>query len=166
MNQYEYYYEIPTVSTISSALMEVMRNDTIPFTNAYAWNGKEIPTSLLVTDPFLASLMRVYPFRAGVICMDADTCYRWHVDTDRGLALNMLLSPSSNSFCAFRPLQATEERNHPILKLNYKPDTYYLLNVKQYHTVFNFDKPRYLFTAQFDNTELMYPVLLRQLLNI
>lgn len=156
MDVANYYYEVPRASTISEELMEAMRNDVIPWTQAYAWNGKLLPASLLVSDPFLAALMRIYPFQAGIICMDANTCYRWHVDSDRTLGLNMLLSFNSNSFCAFKSVDDTEERNFPILKLDYKPDTYYLLNVKQYHTVFNFDSPRYLFTAQFDNTGLKY----------
>jgi hypothetical protein len=105
-------------------------------------------------DPLLAKVMGKHKFQAAIIRMEANTCYRWHVDTDRVLALNMLLSNHTKSYCTFK--EPADEVNHPILRLNYKPDTYYLFNTKQYHSVLNFDEPRYLFSTQFDDPNLTY----------
>lgn len=74
-------------------------------------------------------------------------CYQWHMDSIRNCALNLQLI-GSDSFCIFGEyFEARKLKN--LEKLDYKPHTYYLLNVFKYHTVFNFNNQRYLLSLGF-----------------
>lgn len=164
MDSSEYYCELPHKSTLSSKLLWAIHTDTTPWSSLYDFNAKLVPKEWLMEDPFMAKLMELHSFQAAVIGMDAETCYRWHIDVDRSASVNMLLTPESHSYCVFK--EDVDTRTHPILRLDYKPDTYYLLNVKKYHTVFNFDKPRYMLSTQFDDINLTYDDIKSELLNI
>lgn len=74
-------------------------------------------------------------------------CYQWHIDSIRNCALNLQII-GSDSFCVFGNFQELRKFNN-IQKLHYEPNTYYLLNVSKFHTVFNFDKERYILSIGF-----------------
>ena len=88
--------------------------------------------------------------------------YNWHVDTNRGCSINMLLSyEKSHTFFA-KP--SPRDHHLPLgssghfIELDYKPDTFYAFNSQQLHCVYNFEKPRYLFSCEFSQRkdELSY----------
>lgn len=69
-------------------------------------------------------------------------CYHWHIDSIRNAAINMQIE-GEDSFCAFG--ETVQPRKFKDIKrLNYSNDAYYLINTSKFHTVFNFDNPRFL----------------------
>lgn len=106
-----------------------------------------VPIGLWVTDPFLAALADKRAFHAGILRMEPDSCYNWHVDTDRKVGLNMLLSDDGRSRCLF--LNGDPGVVFKTHELEYKADTYYVFNTQVPHTVINTTEPRYMFSLEF-----------------
>lgn len=80
--------------------------------------------------------------RIGVYRMSPNTCYGWHADSQRMSSINMLIE-GFESMCVFgEPAPQRQFRN--LTKLQHEPKTYYLMNVKKYHTVYNFNSQRYV----------------------
>jgi hypothetical protein len=59
-----------------------------------------------------------------------------------------MLIDGGASHCIFTNEQYAVVNN--IQELKYEPKTYYALNVQNYHSVINFEKPRYMFSLEFD----------------
>lgn len=113
----------------------------------YNFKAIPVPKEIWEKDSLLANLAKVRKFHAGILKMDPNTCYNWHIDTDRHVALNMLVCDDGNSKCIFAPDGFAVV--NPIVELSYQPYTYYVFNTKYPHTVFNFSEPRYLFSLEF-----------------
>ena len=45
--------------------------------------------------------MDLHPLKAGVLRMEENSYYDWHVDTNRGVGLNLLLKNWDTSHCLF-----------------------------------------------------------------
>ena len=100
--------------------------------------------------------------KVGLIRIPPYFNYNWHQDTNRGCSINMLLSheksytffsdPASDTF------QLPEGVNSHFIELDYEPNTFYAFNSQRLHCVFNFEKPRYLFSCEFaqQKNELSY----------
>ena len=100
--------------------------------------------------------------KVGLIRIPPYFNYNWHQDTNRGCSINMLLSheksytffsdPTSDTF------QLPEGVNSHFIELDYEPNTFYAFNSQRLHCVFNFEKPRYLFSCEFaqQKNELSY----------
>lgn len=80
--------------------------------------------------------------RLSVYKFEPNINYRWHTDKIRHSAINMVID-GFDSFCAFGTPNVNSMFTD-VYKLEHKPDTYYVINVKKHHTVFNFHKKRYL----------------------
>lgn len=102
----------------------------------YNFMGLPIPKFILDHDPLFFKLSEKYAFHAGIIRLPPNTCYNWHVDTDRAVGINMLVFDSGQSRCLFKA--GDGEVSFPIEELKYSPDTYYIFNTKVPHTVLNF----------------------------
>lgn len=113
----------------------------------YNFSATPIPHEILDLDPLFAALAQKRKFHVGVLRTEPNTCYNWHVDTDRKVALNMLLCDDGQSRCVFAPDQFGVVT--PIVELRYEPDTYYVFNTTVLHAVFNFSEPRYLLSVEF-----------------
>lgn len=133
------------------------------WTKYYSFSAMEVPEELIDSDEFLSELRTIRNFRGGILRMEPNTCYNWHVDTDRRVAINMLLCDDGNSKCVFAPNGF--EIVNPIVELKYKPSTYFAFDTKSYHTVLNFSEPRYLFGLEFigDDKNLTYSELCEDL---
>lgn len=104
-------------------------------------------------DPLLGVIYSRHPFQSGILRMEPDTYYDWHVDTNRGVSLNMMLSPG-HSHCLFRV--KSEGKTGSFDELVYEPDTMYLLNTQIHHSVYNFNDVRYMFSIEFsENKDLL-----------
>ena len=152
------YYEILTKSTIAKELLEFAKNPQ-SWENYYNFKVVHAPVEILAKDPFLTELFRSHQFKAGVIQLNPYVCYDWHIDSRRGVGVNMLLNPEIKSNCLFAKNEGVQFEFEELL---YKRDTYYLFNTQVRHTVINFDKPRYLFTIEFldDKNHLSFDDLL------
>lgn len=77
-------------------------------------------------------------------------CYSWHRDAKRQASINMLIK-GFNSICIFGT-EAPEKKFVDLDKIEHKRNTYYLMNVKESHTVFNFDQERYVVSISIPDT--------------
>jgi len=77
-------------------------------------------------------------------------CYSWHKDAKRQASINMLIK-GFNSLCVFGT-ESIERKFINLDKIEHKKDTYYLMNVKESHTVFNFDQERYVVSISIPDT--------------
>jgi hypothetical protein len=166
MNQYEnngdFAYEVVNQSEIICALTCIAadENEWQPY---YNFKAKHVPMEVLLKDHFLQWLDSRYGFKAGLLMMEPFTQYDWHVDDRRGVGVNLLLSYEDRSVCMF-----TDDANalvKDIFPYTYRPDTYVIFNTQVPHCVINFEKPRYLFTIEFnkDKTELSFDDLINDI---
>jgi len=77
-------------------------------------------------------------------------CYNWHTDSIRLISINMLIS-GFDSMCIFG-IPTVNRRFTKVSRLQHEPDQYYLMNVKQMHTVYNFGlETRYVLSLGLPN---------------
>lgn len=80
--------------------------------------------------------------RVSIFKTNNNTCYSWHVDSLRSSSINMLID-GFDSMCVFGTQEQHKQYSN-LVKLQYEPNRYYLLNVKKHHTVYNFNNQRYV----------------------
>lgn len=140
------YMPVPVESLIAKDLYAYAVS-VLSWTQYYNFKAVPVPREILRLDSFLVNLASKRSFHAGVLRMEPNTCYNWHVDTDRKVGLNMLLSDDGDSRCLF-----LDDEPGVVFKtkeLFYLPDTYYVFNTQVPHMVLNTAKPRYLFSVEF-----------------
>lgn len=156
------YYEIGKKSTILKDLEDFAfsPSDWLPY---YNFDAKRIPPEIVFQDDFFIWLSHHYSFVAGILKLDPYVCYDWHIDTRRGVGVNMLLTPFDRSVCAFKV--DLDQTVFKIDELKYKPGTYYLFNTQVPHTVYNFETTRYLMSIEFakNKDELSFNDLLKDI---
>jgi hypothetical protein len=157
------YYKIPSRAVITKELLGFAATAQ-NWQDYYNFKAIQVPIEMLSKDPFLVALFHKHPFVAGIVQLSPYVCYDWHIDSRRGVGVNMLLTPEIKSHCLFTN---TEGVQFPFEELVYEPDTYYLFNTQVRHTVINFYEPRYLFTIEFvaDKDQLSFENLLEQIKN-
>jgi hypothetical protein len=77
-------------------------------------------------------------------------CYSWHRDAKRQASINMLIK-GFNSICVFGT-ESIEKKYINLEKIEHEKDRYYLMNVKESHSVFNFDQERYVVSISIPDT--------------
>jgi hypothetical protein len=119
------------------------------------WNSTEIPLEqTLNNEPVLKTLDERFKIaHLGILLMDPNNFYKWHVDGERGVSINMLLTYDSPSYCLFGDPNYENITQTEFIKLEYQPNTFYIFNTQWPHSVINFDKPRYMFTVMFEQTK-------------
>lgn len=148
-------------STIADELLAKAVDGT-PWVPYYNFMAKPAPKELIIEDTFLSWLDERYEFIGGILRMEPYHQYDWHIDTRRGVGINMLLNPDDGfSSCMFTETPERLVKN--IYPIKYNPKTYYIFNTQQPHCVINFSKPRYLFSIEFalDKDSLSYDDLRR-----
>ena len=152
-----FFTTIEPKSTIREKIIEHSKNGDAWFPY-YNFIAKPIPYELLEEDPFFKWLGQRYKYIAGIIKVDPYTTYDWHIDTRRGVGINMILSPHNPdlSKCLFKSNRV--EATTKFIQLIYEPDVYYIFNTQQEHMVINFKAPRYMMSVEFlkDKDELTY----------
>jgi hypothetical protein len=140
------YTAVPYTSKICFKLMQLVYQSSddawVPY---YNFMVIPVPQEILDEEPLLVALAQKRKFHAGILRMDPNSCYNWHVDTDRHVSLNMLVC-GDDSKCLFAENYGLVM---PITELKYKEFTYYVFNTQIPHTVYNFSEPRYLFSLEF-----------------
>ncbi len=142
----KYYTYIGESTHISTYFAKVDLN--LPEWQSYmGWNASIIPLESVLLEDTLARVHSKLPIEgAAVLKMEPHTCYKWHIDTERGCSINMLLH-HTNSLCLFG--KEINSENLAIRELNYNYNEFYLFNTREPHTVINFDGMRYLFSVKF-----------------
>jgi len=160
------YYKIEFSSKITDKLVDIIKSPDPIWIDYFNFQMLEVPTDLTDQDPFLHWLRTVHDFRSAILKMDPYECYNWHEDNNRGVCINMLLTPDIHCYTLF----SAEIKNPATFKfcdLKYTANDYYLFNNQITHTVINFDKTRYLFSIEFaeDKTKLNYNFLLEEIIS-
>jgi hypothetical protein len=140
------YKPVLVGSTIANDLYRYAL-DSHSWTQYYNFRAVPVPSEILWEDPFMGNLAEKRAFHAGILRMEPNTCYNWHVDTDRKVGLNMLLSDDGDSRCLF--LDGEPGVVFKTQELSYQPDTYYVFNTQVPHMVLNTTRLRYLFSLEF-----------------
>lgn len=148
------YYPLDTKSVIADELLDFAMS-TGAWQPYYNFSAVQVPFELAFKDPVLAGIALQYPLAIGVVRLDPYTTYDWHVDTKRGVSINMLLN-DVKSQCLFS--LGETEATHGFLELKYQPKTYYAFNNQVPHMVINFAQTRYLMSVEFqaDKNELTF----------
>ena len=184
-NNNKYYFEIPKESKVSDKMYLQAINAHKDLWHDF-YNLAGLPTvKVLVAgndwemDSWWGRLYNAHPFTAGIAKLEAHSYYDWHIDTDRGVRLNMLLNNWDTSHSMFNPfmkrgesaynvqLASLKDGERKIVELKYKPQRYYLFNTQIAHTIYNFaDTARYSLTLDFDEdlSKLTYEQLLEELI--
>lgn len=149
-----YYRQLNVTSNISNDLIKKINE-----TPEEAW-GTKLEQNLipLSVDDFQKD-PKIYQFikdigdvnRLSIFRFFGKECYNWHIDVIRSAALNLVIS-GFDSMCIFGTL-AMQRRLVNISRLQHEPNQYYLMNVKQMHTVYNFGTDiRYILSLGLPNT--------------
>jgi len=114
----------------------------------------------------LQQINKIHPIKQlGLLRVEHNSFYDWHVDSYRQSCINCLISKDHNSYCLFGKYRDEWYHNN-IIELKYKPYTYYLFNNQKKHAVMNLDsKDRYLLSLYFEE-ETSYKILREKLKNI
>lgn len=158
------YYEVKQKSTLDAGLsMLALKIDD--WVDYYNFEAIKLPTEIATENcTFLDKLNEAHPFHCGIIKMKPNTFYDWHVDTNRGVSINMQLGVA-NSFCVFEDGERLNEMVGRFTSLEYHINTYFVFNNQVPHTVYNFDRIRYLFSLEFeeDKTKLTFDQLVEEI---
>lgn len=145
MSQSDYFVKLNIQSKISNKIIEKIKNSA-----PEQWTIMLDQDILNLTIDDFKDDPEIYQTIIDLNCQDRlsvfrfhpNVCYQWHTDMIREGAINMLLT-GFNSFCAFGTL-SSGRRFVNLDRLVHEPDTYYLLNVKKFHSVFNFNETRHI----------------------
>ena len=138
-----------------------LSHEALPWVEHFGFDAFDIDLSWREKDKGLAAIHSLYPIkRLGLLRIPPNCMYDWHVDEYRLSTVNMLIK-HSHSHCLFGLNRGDYYIN--TLELDYKPNTYYLFNNQEYHSVVNFCEPRYCFSLYFEK-ELDYQAV-KQILN-
>jgi hypothetical protein len=100
----------------------------------------------LDSDPFIKNIGTTFNGRLRLYKFPANYVYHWHRDNDIGCSLNMVLDVY-NSHTLFTHSNPKQVYLEAIIELNYKPNTWYIFNSQEKHSVINLDdRARVLFT--------------------
>jgi hypothetical protein len=141
----DYFFETNYKSTIAQDLLDFALDKETDYSRGSVSQGflvAKVPDYIILKDQFLSDLIRIkISNNARIFKMLPYTCYNWHTDTNRGCAINMILS-GFDSHCYFGKYQSSSLLEYR--ELVYKPNVYYLFNTEQLHTVINGSQDRYI----------------------
>ena len=148
------FYPITPKSVIANELFDFALG-TGSWQPYYNFSAVQVPFELAFNDPVLAGIGAKHSLAIGIVRLDPYTTYDWHIDTKRGVSINMLLNDVKSN-CLFSVGEA--EATHKFLELKYQPKTYYVFNNQIPHMVINFAQTRYLMSVEFkaDKDELTF----------
>jgi hypothetical protein len=157
------FYPHPVKSVIADELLD-FATSTGDWHSYFNFSVAQVPFDIVFKDPLLKAVGSKYALAMGILRLDPYLTYDWHVDTKRGVCINMLLNDVKSN-CLFSVGET--EATHGFVELEYQPKTYYAFNNQVPHMVINFAEPRYLMSVEFqaDKNELTYETFLKEELN-
>jgi len=97
-------------------------------------------------DPFIKDVTSQFTGTLKLYKFPAKQVYHWHKDANIGCSLNMVFR-EYNSHTLFTHPERDNKHVEPIIELKYEPETWYIFNSQENHTVINLDdQDRILFT--------------------
>lgn len=107
--------------------------------------------ALFEKNSFLKWLNEKFPYRAAILNVKPWRHFIWHKDSRRGVTINALLS-EDRSFTLFSEDVFETSHQCDIIKLPYIKNKMFLFNAQVPHSIINFNKPRQLFSVEFEKT--------------
>jgi len=142
--------------TQASAIIKYFENnkDSLVYNDYYGFKVADVPKETWLQEPVLKNVNDIFKIDGcGIIKLEPYRCYKWHQDAQRGVSINLLLTPEIHSYTLFGNSSQDSEDQFDIVSLSYEPNSFYLFNNQAMHTIVNFDQPRYLFTTEFVATK-------------
>lgn len=155
MDKLDYFLELNTKSEYISK----MNFDDVLWVEHFGFLAHEINIDIIEREITLQKINERFEIQSiGALKMNPNTVYNWHMDEQRGVSINMLLTTDHISHCIFTEKRKQKEDISKIVELHYSKDTFYVFNTQQLHTVINLEKPRYLFSLEFKDkkNKLLY----------
>jgi hypothetical protein len=143
MNDLDHFLKLNIASTSVDNIKNRIRNaDESEWIIYLEQNILLLDIEDLVTDTKIVQLIKDIGSskRIGVYRTTPNTCYSWHFDSGRMSSINMLIE-GFDSMCVFG-VPAPSKQYINLSRLQHQPNTYYLMNVKKFHTVYNFGNQR------------------------
>ena len=124
---------------------------SLEYVDYYGFAISPLSEQVYLEEPLLNNINSKYKISGcSIIKLDPFRCYKWHQDAQRGVSINLLLSPESRSTVLFGNSVLDSEDQFEITEFEYEPNYFYLFNTQAMHTVINYEQPRYLFSLQFE----------------
>lgn len=131
----------------------------------YGFDMSLVNKDVWLKEPLLNKLNETFRIKGcAYLKLNPFTNYVWHKDTLRGASINMLMTPNAKSYTLFGEEKYGDQIK--FIEFEYEPEYFYLFNTQINHTVFNFDKERYIFSAEFekDKNKLNYSDLYNRII--
>jgi hypothetical protein len=138
---------------VSVKIQEYFNNNkhSLEYVNYYGFALSQLPEQVYLEEPLLNDINSEYKISGcSIIKLDPFRCYKWHQDAQRGVSINLLLSPESRSTVLFGNSVLDSEDQFEIAEFQYEANYFYLFNTQAMHTVINYEQPRYLFSLEFE----------------
>ena len=105
-------------------------------------------TNAIKSDTFITDISKKFGGVLKLYKFPAKQVYHWHKDANIGCSLNMVLE-EYNSHSLFTHSERDNMYVEPVIELAYKPETWYIFNSQERHSVINLDdRDRILFSDQ------------------
>ena len=164
----KHFYDIKIKPTISEQLYNFAISQPEPFGREHGFNQIpkwRVPNSIVQQDKFLWELVDKYKASSWVFYYKPWEHYKWHRDEIRTVGINLVLNEAKH--IVFFNDDAPDTFNVDMMInftcLEYKLNTYHLLNAGIQHCGYNFETPRYFFTVQFPMGIISYEQLVEEL---
>lgn len=121
----------------------IQNAENLEWINIFEFDAIPLKKEIWINEPILNLVNQKFPiFGCAILRVNPNSTYDLHVDEERGVCINMLLSLDHFSKCCFH-------EDGAVVTLDYKKYKFYLFNNQKLHMVENFEKPRYLFSIKF-----------------
>lgn len=145
MDSSKYFYKLQGTCKVSNELLDFALSFK-DWSRPAPWLTflmVEAPSEIIRKDPLISLLLDQGWNKPYIFKSYPNSYYQFHIDkANRPVAINLLLK-SADSTTVFLG-DKIHENQFEVLRLNYEPDTLYLLNTTKHHAVLNFDQERYL----------------------
>lgn len=151
MENHNYFFKIekPVSQEFINSLKELITNSSeSQWQKKFDFERLTLSSDIFKNEILIYNLIEKFNCnkRLSIFKWSANSAYDWHTDPMRNASVNLLLE-GWNSLCLFgKPnLENSNDQNIKNLKvLNYSDSNFFVLNTTEYHSVINFDNPRYL----------------------
>ena len=151
MDQKKFFYKLKSPSAfIQEYANNKIRDENTESLHYFGWDSIPIEKAIWRQEPILKNINDYFPIsHVGILIMEPFKCYKWHVDTERTVGLNLLLNGFNTSHTIFSENYRETADQCDTVHLKYEKNHFYAFNTKIYHTVFNLSEKRHLLSVEF-----------------
>ena len=144
INELDYFYKLKTISNCADSLLYKALNPENSWKNVTGQNVLKLTFDDFSNDPKILKMIEHFKCRLNIIKLLPRSSYSWHKDhIIRPAAINMLLEGWDSITIMGKSVQIGRIFQD-LVKIPYEKNRFVLLNVHQWHAVYNFSETRYL----------------------